>query len=82
VAGPRAALTPTLTLTQTLTLTLTRYDYLWQGLERPSDAACAPYFRKNLGASESFTEGERKECATLLAAWLGLGLGLGLGSNP
>ena len=38
---------------------------MWQGLERPSDAACAPYFRKNLGAAECFTEGERKLTLTL-----------------
>jgi len=44
-----------------------RYDYLWKGLERPSAAACAPYYSRHLGAAGA-PDGERRECATLLAA--------------
>jgi myosin heavy subunit len=44
-----------------------RYDYLGKGLERPSAAACAPYYSRHLGAAGA-PDGERRECATLLAA--------------
>ena len=44
-----------------------RYDYLWRGIERPSAAACAPYYSRHLGAVGA-PDGERKECVTLLAA--------------
>ena len=44
-----------------------RYDYLWKGLERPSAAACAPYYSRHLGAAGA-PDGERKDCTMLLAA--------------